>query len=191
MSIDNLRVITGRRRSGKDYFLSKYAERGHRRFAAVQRISFSDELRLLAHQIFSWCPANPSDTEKDQVIDHPRNVLGLTPRDIWLALCGEGDRNLTGIDPVILLERFKERWMHRIENEPQILFVISDLRRPWEYAFVRSLGAHIIRVLDMRPEAVKTAFEDVVETFEVVGEVENYRDQASVERFFELMDSTL
>ena len=81
--------------------------------------------------------------------------------------------------------------MHRIENEPQILFVISDLRRPWEYAFVRSLGAHIIRVLDMRPEAVKTAFEDVVETFEVVGEVENYRDQASVERFFELMDSTL
>lgn len=195
---ENLRVLTARKRSGKDYLTQALIRRGVKGYNAVVRLSFSDILRELANELFPWCPEFPSDIEKDQVINHSDNVLGLTPREVWLRLGDDGDQSLRTVDPSVLVNRFVKRHNDRIVNNRNILFIITDLRTPQEDKWLEEIGATKIRINDMRGEEgrkaagiVENSLEDFTQVVRVGHEFNNYFDTASVDKFVELVNSTI
>ncbi len=157
----NLLVETGRKRSGKDYLAQALIDNGVRGFSEVIRCSFSDELRILANELYPWCPAFPEDHLKDVPCPHPDNLLGLSPRALWLRLADDNDMSLRKIDGKLLVNRFIARWEDRIINETDKLFVITDLRSADEVAWLDNLRKNIqfviIRIIDDRNPDVRKA----------------------------------
>ncbi|AUR97876.1 P-loop containing nucleoside triphosphate hydrolase [Vibrio phage 1.244.A._10N.261.54.C3] len=169
VATDNIVVLCGRKGSGKDFLAE--------RLNGYVRLSFSDELRILAHDLFPWCPLDPSYKEKDQVIDHPDNVMGLTPRGVWLRLADNNDPSLRNIDPKLLVNRFMERHLHRIQTNPRTMFVVTDLRSPQEDERVEAMGWPKVRILQPnRDRDDEDSFEDYVDQIRVDREWVHHRN---------------
>ena len=144
MNYPNLEFFTGRKRSGKDYCLESIIEddRGKR---VVQRLSFSDELRRVANYIYPWLPTEVEDALKDVPFDHPDNVQGLTPRQIWLHL-GNDKGGLRFVQPDLFLAFFKRFQLPLVVENPGVHYIVSDLRTPQEYEWALSTKCPITRI---------------------------------------------
>ena len=189
--LTNVLVLTGRRGSGKDTFVEDLVKNNYflREIgfkSGAVRLSFSDQLRYLSHELFDWCPLNPTYEEKDQPINHPSNVLGLTPREVWKHVAGDGPTSLRNIDPNLIVKRFAKANDLYINQNPNTLFVISDWRTLEEKVWVdeHTVAQQRIRILDGTGIPPKDSFEDHTDTFEVAGEVTNMRDKQFLDRCY-------
>lgn len=159
MMYPNLEFFTGRKRSGKDFCLQLLAGAltAEKR---VARLSFSDELRRVAHFIYPWLPEEIGDTEKDLPFIHPDNPKGLTPRDVWKHL--GGDDGLRYVQPDLFLSYFIKHQLPQVVANPHIHYIVTDLRTPQEYEWALSTKCPITRI----SKADRTGIiEDDIEAF--------------------------
>lgn len=170
MQYPNLVFFTGRKRSGKDFCVEALAKAD-----GVARLSFSDELRRVAHHIYPWLPVIIPDSMKDLPYPHPLNHKGLTPRDIWKHL--GGDDGLRHVQPGLFLYHFKLNQLPHVVANPGRKFAVTDLRTPQEYEFALSTGCPIIRVSKPdRSGIVEDKIEDFIDQMEVSHEFTNQLD---------------
>ncbi|QGZ16136.1 hypothetical protein Kuja_1450 [Vibrio phage vB_VchM_Kuja] len=187
--MENVIVITGRKGSGKDTLVDHFIKNHKTKYKKIQKICFGDQLKKIAHQLFPWCPLNPSHEEKDKPIIHPRNKHNLSPRDIWLILCGFGSsKNMVYIDEYVLLNQTLKEWLPRIAAEKDTLFIFADLRHPWEYDFVTSNKLDIIKIVDITSNEVRNDQENIIDTFDVSDTFYNAKELRSLEKFVTMME---
>lgn len=185
-------VLTGYKQVGKDHLFKSLRDALNLK---VLRLSFSDELRKLSHSIFDWLPENVPDALKDKPWPHPKNKNNLTPREIWKIVASD-EHGVCFVQDDILTDKFiVNNWarLMDIDESEQVVYVITDLRKPTEYEFVKGCGFPIIRVND--PERVDPSQEDVVEQwisrFEVDHDLMYTKDDAGVREFLKLAESLL
>lgn len=134
---NNLICFTGRKRSGKDWLLQALQKEG----GDIRRLSFSDELRVLANKVYPWLPKEIGDVEKDLPFVHQYNPNGLTPRQIWGVING-----LREVQDSIFLDNFVANQYPEVLANPDVLYIISDLRTPPEHKFISSIGCPIVKI---------------------------------------------
>ncbi|WPJ48893.1 hypothetical protein RCIP0012_00111 [Klebsiella phage RCIP0012] len=145
MMYPNLEFFTGRKRSGKDFCLESLISFNEiQGETEIRRLSFSDELRRVANYIYPWLPVDVDDAIKDVPFVHPDNHHGLTPRQIWLHLGGA--TGLRYVQPDLFLAFFKRYQLPLVEANPQIHYIVSDLRTPQEYEWALSTKCPITRI---------------------------------------------
>lgn len=105
-------------------------------------MSFSDELRTLADNIYPWLNSFAlTDTQKDKPLVHPSNPRSLTPRQIWKIV-----NKLSEVEPDIFLRRFIHfQWSFISPNQK---YIITDLRMPVEHEFIRSKNIPVIKIIN-------------------------------------------
>lgn len=160
-------AFTGERGSGKDYFCELL-----QRECEVTRLSFSDELRILATKVFPFMELEYPPELKDKPLIHPENPNGLSPRDIWKTLDA-----VRQVDPAYFVHRFCEGQFHKYVKmvpkdtnlkavHPSSFSIITDLRTPAEYAFLKEWDIPIIKIeLEDRSGLTPDPFEEFVRQF--------------------------
>lgn len=158
-------VLTGRKFSGKDTMVKSILPFG------FTRLSFSDQLKRICVNLFPWMDFDYPQGDKDRK-QFSNNTL--SPRDIWLKM-----NVVTEIDRNILVSSLVEEM--ELDHRGKKLFVISDLRKPEEYEWVKMNGYPIIKIVEPNRN-VKT--EDELENFidSIVPDhvVCNYKDEQSL-----------
>ncbi len=159
----NVLVLTGFKGVGKDHLINMLKEDG----VKLERLSFSDELRSISHEIFPWLPFEISVEEKDKVWEHPDNVQRLTPREIWKSIADD-KTGVLYIQPDLLVEKFIENQLMKINPEETKLIVISDLRKREEFHLCQQLRSYckqlrIMRITDNSDRFISGNFPDEVE----------------------------
>jgi hypothetical protein len=118
-------AFMGEYKSGKDFFCN-HLTRTH----GAIRLSFSDEVRRLANQIFPWLPMDITPEQKDIPFIHEHNPNNLTPRQIWLTVGKVRD-----VDPFYFVNQFVDSNECVFDHcfAPDNLYIITDFRTPQEY----------------------------------------------------------
>lgn len=169
--MQNIEAFCGKKRSGKDYCLQALID-GDRGQRVIQRLSFSDGLRDIAHVIYPWLPSRIPDELKDVPFVHPKNPLSLTPRQIWLHL--GNDTGLRYVQPDIFLDMFIRRCLHDVKANPDVHYIISDVRTPQEYAWIKANQIKLTRISKAdRDGIVEDKLEDFIDEMEVDHEFVN------------------
>lgn len=153
-------AFMGEYKSGKDFFCDHLVKT-----QGAQRLSFSDEVRRLASQIFPWLPMDITPEQKDVPFVHPKNINNLTPRQIWLNVGKVRD-----VDPYYFVDQFI------INNDvvldqcfhPDKLFIITDFRTPQENEFLKSDPRFLVLKIERenRNGLPPSDFEEYVRTFQ-------------------------
>lgn len=179
--IENLICFTGRKRSGKDFLLKSLQQISGK---PVVRLSFSDEMRLLANKVYPWLPKEIDDSIKDIPFVHPSNPKGYTPREIWIVVNG-----LREVEDDILVKNFIRDQYPLVGQNPDKLFVISDLRMPPEHAFINSIGCPIVKITRPDRSGIK---EDDVESYidQIVPDYEFFNKFDGIEEFHQFIQHT-
>lgn len=151
-------AFMGEYKSGKDYLCDRLVQT-----QGAMRLSFSDEVRQLATELFPWLPFHISAEQKDVPYKHEQNPNNLTPRQIWL-LCGK----VRDVDPHFFVNKFIEHndvildRCFRSDN----LFVITDFRTPQEWDFLRASDIPVVKVeREDRTGLIPSDFEEYVRRF--------------------------
>ena len=164
-------VLTGRKFSGKDTLAKAIFPLGFR------RVSFSDQLKHQCVKMFPWLDFDYPQGQKDTKMF---NNNTLSPRDIWLKM-----NVITEIEPNILVRSAE----HEVYSGSGLV-VITDLRKPEEYEWVKSKGYPIIKIHD--PKRPSDIVEDKLEEFidQIVPDYifVNNKDQDSIDRFIALVE---
>ena len=183
--------LTGLRGVGKDFLTRALINDLHSTGVFAYRLSFSDELRLVCNYLFPWLPADISDDIKDLPFNHPKNVCGLTPRDIW-KLVAHDVTGICSVQPDVLVDSFGLRQLpvETVDNADSV-FIVTDIRKLAEHKLAANRGFKIIRINpEVKPEHIDEV-EKLVGEFEVNAEFCNYKDEKSVTEFISLAKSLL
>ncbi|AYP28413.1 hypothetical protein HWB92_gp155 [Serratia phage vB_SmaA_3M] len=163
--LDNLEFFTGKKRSGKDFCLEGLID-DSRGKQVICRLSFSDELRVIANTIYPWLPRDIPDHLKDVPWEHPQNYRRMTPRQIWLHL--GGDDGLRFVEPDLFLESFKRNQLPKVVANPDVLYIVTDVRTPQEYMWVKETGRTLTRITrEDRSGIMEDTIEDFIDRMEV------------------------
>lgn len=149
----------GEYKSGKDHFALHLAET-----QGAIRLSFSDEVRRLATQLFPWLPFHISPEEKDVPFRHERNPHNLTPRQIWLTVGKVRD-----VDPFFFVNKFIDTHDLILDHcfRQDNLYIITDFRTPQEWYFLQSCRIPVIKIeRENRNGLVPSDFEEYVRQFQ-------------------------
>ena len=168
-------AFMGEYASGKDYLCNHLVEN----HGAV-RLSFSDEVRRLAVQIFPWLPFDFDPAVKDKPYLHPKNPMGLTPRDIWL-LVGK----VREVTPTYFVDAFYRHQYYDIDTDK--LHIITDFRTADEWDFLQRSGIPVIKIeRESREGLIPNAFEEFVRRFKEYDElfVNKMNGTADFDKFF-------
>lgn len=146
-------ALTARSESGKD-FLTNYNinELGY------TRVSFNDQIKKLANQLYPWCDLDYPSKLKNIPIQHDANVLGLSPREIWRSL-----DVLCNTDPLLYINTAIVEAKRIISNGGDVIF--PEIRKDVEMEAVRSLGATVIKIT--APVMTDRTDENIIDEFEV------------------------
>ncbi|MGR5463217.1 adenylate kinase [Photobacterium damselae] len=113
--------------SGKD-FLSSYLISNEN----FTRLSFSDQLKKISHQIYPWMELNYNPEEKTAPLNitlQTGEVITHSPRDIWLNL-----DHLRNIEEKIFIRMLEDEMSSLKKNDPTIdNIVITDIRSTSEF----------------------------------------------------------
>jgi hypothetical protein len=184
-------VLTGLKRSGKDYMLKRAQEAFDLRGVEVIRLSFSDQLREICHYIFPWLPADIEESIKDVPFDHPKNIHRLTPREIWKRVADD-NTGICSIQPEVLVDFFNEKYSQILDDdEDHRVYIISDLRKLSEYELVKTAQFPIIRITDPAYNGPIDDVEKLIPLFEVEAEVENHFEEKSVLQFLTILEKVI
>ena len=151
-------AFMGEYKAGKDYLCEHLAKT-----QGAVRLSFSDEVRRLATELFPWLPFNISPEQKDKPFKHEQNPNNLTPREIWLTVGKVRD-----VDPYFFVNRFIEYNDAELDRcfRDDNLFIITDFRTPQEYDFLRCSCIPIIKIdREDRSGLPPSEFEEYVRQF--------------------------
>lgn len=149
-------AFCGELKSGKDFLCSHLIEN-----YGATRLSFSDEVRRLAVQVFPWLPFDFDPAIKDLPYIHPKNPYGLTPRDIWLLIGKVRD-----VDPKYFVDAFARFNFDDIAADDKKLRIITDFRTPDEWEFLQYMDIPVIKIeLASRDGLPSSAFEEFVRHF--------------------------
>lgn len=142
-------ALTGEKRVGKDY-LTNYMVTQH----GANRLSFSDTVRDIADELFPWLNSYDylHDDSKDKVVDHPKNVFGLTPRQIWIKL----NELRLNVDPTMFLDKFIRDKYEKLTIDPDFydperLWIITDMRMWEEHQWIASQEIPVIKIVSDKP----------------------------------------
>lgn len=152
-------AFMGEYKSGKDFFCEHLVKT-----QGAVRLSFSDEVRRLATQIFPWLPFDITPEQKDVPFDHPSNINNLTPRQIWLTVGKVRD-----VDPYYFVNKFDENNWEALDQcfHPDKLYIITDFRTPQEWIFLHQTGIPVIKIeLESREGLPPSDFEEYVRNFQ-------------------------
>lgn len=142
--------------SGKDYLCNRLVET-----YGATRLSFSDEVRRLAAQIFDWLPFDFSPEIKDKPFKHPKNTYNLTPRQIWL-LVGK----VREVTPSYFVDAFLQNQMPLDVFSKDKLYIITDFRTSDEWNMIKQLAIPVIKIeRESREGLIPNAFEEFVRMF--------------------------
>lgn len=164
--------------SGKDYFCAHLGEK-----IGAQRLSFSDEVRRIAHDIFPWFPFDIDPALKDVPYIHPMNPKNLTPRDILLTV-----GKLRDVESTLFVRKFGEKQYQAALDNPTVPYIITDFRTPDEWDFIKNKGIPVIKIIRHdRTGLEPNWFEEFVRGFEDYdAKYINYFDGvARFDQFFE------
>lgn len=188
----NVIALTGFRQVGKDFLLKSFIE-NHPELD-IRRVSFSDELKVLANHIFPWLPVDIHPDIKDLPFEHPKNINGYTPRDIWKLIAND-QTGICHVQPDVLVDLFKQSHFSSLQHEDLkgAIFVISDLRKLAEYELTKEVNCPIVRILEEGRNDVskEDSVEREIPNFEAVAEFTNQKDPMSVLEFDALFMSLL
>lgn len=148
----------GEYKSGKDYFCDHLVKT-----QGAVRLSFSDEVRHLATQLFPWLPFDISAEQKDVPFKHKQNIHNLTPRQIWLTVGKVRD-----VDPFYFVDRFIERNDDILDQcfRKDNLYIITDFRTSNEWLFLLSTRIPVIKIeRENRDGLIPSDFEEYVRNF--------------------------
>lgn len=109
-------AFTGEAGSGKDYIVEHLIKD-----YGYMRVSFSDQLKKLAHTIYPWMKKDYSPQEKEQPLNIEVNgeLITMTPRQIWLHL-----NKLRDVEDGLFVRMLQDEMnLLNVEN-----IVISDIR---------------------------------------------------------------
>lgn len=149
-------AFTGEKKSGKDFFCEFLGEK-----LGAERLSFSDEVRRLAHDTFPWLPFHIHPDLKDVPFEHISNPNNFTPREIWLRLAKVRD-----IDPHFFVKKFVDNVWGEVCRFSEELYIITDLRTEEEYMFLKEHDVPIIKIVRENRDGIKEDdFEDWVREF--------------------------
>lgn len=148
-------AFTGEKKSGKDFFCEFLEQKLN-----ATRLSFSDEVRRLATQLYPWLPFDFDPAVKDSPYPHPCNPNNLSPRQIWLTVGKVRD-----VDPHFFVRRFSDNQWPAIDSHNRT-YIITDLRTEEEYMFLKEHNVPIIKIkVDDRTGIQEDSFEDWVREF--------------------------
>ncbi len=151
-------AFTGISGCGKDYLVSHLIN--HHNYT---RVSFSDQLKKLAHKIYPWMKQDYPPFEKEQPLDitlSSGEKISLTPRQIWLKL-----NCLRDIEDGLFLRMLEEQLS--LLNVPNI--VISDIRPQLEWEWCKKNEFTTIYIEPLKKIYNPNDFDK---------QVLNYKDQA-------------
>jgi hypothetical protein len=172
-------AFMGEYKSGKDFFCDHLvATRG------AVRLSFSDEVRRLASQIFPWLPMDITPEQKDLPFVHPQNPNNLTPRQIWLTVGKVRD-----VDPHFFVHKFEDNNWNALDEcyNPDKLFIITDFRTPQEWEFIQDVGIPVLKIeRESRDGLPPSDFEQYVREFKDYDQlfINRMNGTAEFDRFF-------
>lgn len=150
-------ALMGERKSGKDYFC-EYIDK---HFYGT-RLSFSDEVRRLAVEVFPWLPFDVPAETKDEPFPHIYNPNGLSIRDIW-KLVGK----VREVDSKYFVRKFKANQF--VGKDPQLstrLHIITDFRTADEWDFIRENKIPVIKIIRENRDGIEPdPFEEYVREF--------------------------
>ncbi|MFM2597721.1 adenylate kinase [Vibrio fortis] len=113
--------------SGKD-FLSDYLTNNEN----FTRLSFSDQLKKISHQIYPWMELNYKPEEKSDPLNitlQTGEVITHSPRDIWLNL-----NHLRNIEEKIFIRMLEDEMSSLLQSNPTMCnIVITDIRSNSEF----------------------------------------------------------
>lgn len=125
-NISNVVAMTGISGSGKDYLVNYLVqEKGY------IRVSFSDQLKELAHKIFPWFEIDYAPIVKEtplNIVTSMGEEIKLTPREIWLKL-----NFLRDIEDLLFIRMLEEKIERITDKTPEAKIIISDIRPQIEW----------------------------------------------------------
>jgi hypothetical protein len=140
--------LTGKKGSGKDTIAIKLKEHGYVQYA------FADPLKKGIQQLYNLSDEQLYD-ETAKEIEDPR--WGVTPRQLFQIIGTEIFQNIIHqyldlkISPKQHWTFLFEEWYHKkLQENPNIKVVVSDIRFPHELECIKALGGKIIKIV--RPE---------------------------------------
>lgn len=148
----------GEYKSGKDFFTDYLVEKED-----AVRLSFSDEVRRLATEIFPWLPFHITPEQKDVPYIHSQNPNKLTPRQIWLTVGKVRD-----VDPYFFVNKFSKRHEYLWDefHDDSRLYIITDFRTPNEWDFIQAEQIPVLKIeLNDRTGMPPSDFEEFVRQF--------------------------
>lgn len=141
-----LLVLTGRRRVGKDTLANFLVDR-----YGFTKLSFAEPLKEVVETLYD---IRVNDDNKDTDMEKFKK----TYRELLI----ETADKLKEINETIFLEKFKNKNQRIIDNYN---IVISDLRFQYEYDYVKSLNATIIKITNPNTGLVNIEEEDLIDKF--------------------------
>lgn len=161
-------VLTGRKFCGKDTLTKAVLSMGY------SRLSFSDQLKRICSELFPWLNFDYPQGEKDT---KQFNGGTLSPRDIWLKM-----NVVTEIDRFILV---RSLYNQMSELHPHRKCIITDLRKPEEYEWVKENCLPIVKIIDGsgRYDVTEDPLEDFIDSIEPDYIIVNNKDSESIDRF--------
>jgi hypothetical protein len=145
----NLIGLTGKKGSGKDTIAIKLKE------YAYQQYAFADPLKRGIQQLFDLSDEQLYDETMKETVD---SRWGVKPRQLFQVIGTEIFQHTIHqhldlkIPPQHHWTFLFEQWYHKkIQENPNIKVVVSDIRFPHELDCIRALGGKIIKIV--RPEA--------------------------------------
>jgi hypothetical protein len=150
-------VFTGRKFSGKDYLAENTLMKD-----GYQRISFSDELKHIAHFIYPWLPVDIPSEQKEVPYPAKENINNMTPREIWMSL-----DKLREVDPKVFIYGV----LKKLTEHDKI--IVTDLRKKPEYNMLKLFAEQyecrmvFIRLASQMSVLNADHSEDEIDDFEV------------------------
>lgn len=128
-------ALTGISGSGKDYFVNYLVQE-----LGYKRLSFSDQLKKLAHKIYPWMAEDVPPIKKEEPLNlklESGEIITKTPREIWLNL-----NSLRNVEDGIFVRMLDNELTEHSDRN----VVISDIRPKIEYDYCIKKGFKIIYI---------------------------------------------
>ncbi|AXF41387.1 hypothetical protein SHAb15599_00018 [Acinetobacter phage SH-Ab 15599] len=186
--MSKLIVLCGERNTGKDFLTQAVTNHMKQYGIRVHRLSFSDEVRRIAYNIFPFLKDVPEEKKNDPIYGEPNNPYNYSWRDIIKAV----GRMLRDVDPAIFAKKWWTNQGQRVvDGTDKDIFFVTDMRTQNEYDLIEAEGTlddvtfvKLVSDTGLPPDD----FEAWTRDFQGDFLFKNERDEASAKSFCEIVE---